>query len=116
MEAWERPILAHTEEVSGQFSRPGERALLHYLSDEDYARCKAGMACQSCLTPFPAPPAPENMREWKPILHRWLPMLTQQEVKARLMRRHCPTCNSEVRPEVFALMDVGPDYNNKQLA
>lgn len=116
MEAWEKPILiganGGAEEVAGQFARPGERALLFYVSDDDYDRIRRGMACQSCLSVFPAPPALENLQAWKPYLHRWLPAKRPQDVKADLARRRCPTCNSEVREEVFALMDVGPDYNN----
>jgi hypothetical protein len=108
-------VPAHTEEVAGQFSRPGERALLHYLSDEDYARCRQGLICQSCLTPFPAPPSLANLQAWKPFLRNWMGMGKRpQDVKADLARERCPTCNSDVRPEMFALMDVGHDYNNER--
>lgn len=114
MEAWEKPILAHTEEVSGQFSRPGERAILHYVSEADKQRILSGMACFNCLAVFPAPPSLVNLQAWKPILHRWAPVKKPIDVQVDLAMGRCPTCNSDIRPEMSALMDVGPDYNNER--
>jgi hypothetical protein len=37
-----------------------------------------------------------------------------QDVLLDLARERCPTCNSDVRPEIVELMDVGHDYNNER--
>jgi hypothetical protein len=118
VEPWERPILAHAEETAGQFSRPGERALLWQLHDrfkhEDMQRIREGMACACCLQTFPAPPSLANLQAWKPIMDRWQPLKRPQDVLLDLARERCPTCNSDVRPEIVELMDVGHDYNNER--
>lgn len=112
MEAWAKPIIAQTQEVSGQYSRPGERAIVHYLKREDAKRIKKKMACYHCLTVFPAAPAIENLQAWIPLLHRWQPIKQPKDVKADLRAHRCPTCNSEITDEMLRLMDVGDDYNN----
>jgi hypothetical protein len=118
VEPWERPILAHAEETAGQFSRPGERALLWQLHDrfkhEDMQRIREGMACACCLQTFPAPPSLANLQAWKPIMDRWQPLKRRQDILLDLARQRCPTCNSDVRPEIVELMDVGHDYNNER--
>jgi hypothetical protein len=114
MSDWRKPIKAHAEEVAGQFARPGERALLWYVGEEDLARIRRRMACAACLAPFPAPPEKRNLHIWvaEGLLDSYGPVRTRDQVKALICAGRCPSCNSDVSAEMLKLMDVGKDYNN----
>jgi hypothetical protein len=114
MKNWRDPIIAHPEEVSGQFSRPGERALLWYVTIEDRERIRRLMACASCLQVFPAPPEKRNLHIFRAegVTRMFTAARSPEEVEALISAGKCPACQTEVSQEMLRLMDVGDDYND----
>ena len=68
-----------------------------------------GLLVVIVLACFPAKPAMENLRDWRPISHEWQPFRTPDEVLALVAKNQCPTCGSEVSPEMHNVMHRGLD-------
>jgi hypothetical protein len=112
-QAWRRPILAHAEETYDLVAGEPKRAIMWYIhgehQEEDQKRLAQGLACGDCLSVFPARPAMENLRDWRPISHEWNTIRTPSEVLALVAQGRCPTCGSEVSPEMHNVMHRGLD-------
>jgi len=112
-QSWRRPIIAHAEETYDLVAGEPKRAIMWYITGkhqlEDQKRLANGLACGDCLTVFPARPAIENLREWRSISHEWNTIRTPSEVLALVVQGRCPTCASEVSPEMHEVMHRGLD-------
>ncbi len=110
---WRRPITAHAEETYDLVAGEPKRAIMWYLHGEhqyeDVERLEKGLACGDCLSVFPARPALENARAWRPISHEWEPMRTPDEVMKMISLNQCPTCGCEVSVQMHEIMHRGLD-------
>jgi len=112
-EPWRRPIRAQAEETVGFYSGEPKRSLLWYIngpnSEDDEKRLRDGLACVECLTTFPAKPELANIRVWKKYAHEWNHLRPEKDTMVLIAKGLCPTCASEVSPEMFAFAHRGVD-------
>jgi hypothetical protein len=110
---WRRPIDAHAEETYDLESGEPQRSIMWYLKgkfqEEDAVRLAQGLACGVCLSTFPARPAMENIRDFRPIAHEWEPVRSKDEVLAMIAQNKCPTCASEVSSQMHNALHRGLD-------
>lgn len=117
-EAWRRPINAHAEETTGFYHGEPQRAIKWYIDGEhqyeDAERMRHGLVCTECMSTFPAAPNKKNLNVWRQYAHEWAGLRTKDEVLKLVSNNLCPTCASEVTPDMFALSYKGVDEYRAQ--
>ena len=112
-EPWRRPVNAHAEETLDFYHGEPQRSIKWYIDGEhqfeDAERMRLGLVCTECMSTFPASPDKKNIKIWGKYVHEWAPMRTKDEVIKLISNNLCPTCSSEVTPEMFALSYKGVD-------
>lgn len=103
------PLKAHGEEVP-DLSAPGDESTIKWFIDQDGVdRISAGLACPSCLEPFPAPVGIKNTKVWRDHAHHYSKIRTKDELLALVAKDRCPVCQYEASAEMFAATHKGRD-------
>ena len=110
---WRRPVLAHAEETVSFYAGEPQRAIKWHVhgpdQEDDAERMRMGLVCTECLSTFPAKPDMKNLGVWRNYAKEWAHIRPEQEVLSLVSRNLCPTCSTEVSPELFALSYGGMD-------
>lgn len=103
------PVAAHAEEVADIVHGADESTIKWYINQDGFDRIRTGMACGSCLEPFPAPPNLRNTKVWRDHAHHYSGIRTTDELMALVAKGRCPICQSEVSSDMVNATHRGRD-------
>lgn len=103
------PIIAHAEETADLVHGEDQSTIKWYINQEGLDRIRAGMACNNCLEPFPAPPSIRTTSIWRDYAHHYSGIRTKDELLALVAKGCCPVCKNEISSEMVEVTHRGTD-------